>query len=1072
MPQTPPKEDDPITSQSLSWPILISSFLLLLALLWALYDEFYGLRPWRRYQQQFVQRYTAYLKKIRPVQTDAERVIRQSEGFGKLEEEMLAAEKAAAPRVTEIDGELRLIDRQVAALTDVFQTARGEVTALIYKVETASSPSGKASLQREVEKTKKGPFRVTLPAGDGDKVQKVSYGYDQLEEQYNGLKERKAKLIAERTAVLEKATELRKKRDAYLQDHMPGLTKEQIDGLIRKLERFNYDIKQINVADANLVDRCESCHLGNREPIRLTKDDIGGELAFTSHPTRELLRIHDPERFGCSPCHGGNGRATTSVLKAHGLYEHWLWPLYPRENTQAGCQQCHAADFVLDHAEVLNEGKDQFRLKGCIGCHRFEGFDNEPERLVATRQQIRQLEEQRKENERKSAQLAAEGDKAASNEEAERLYAQSTNLRVSNSGIDAKIEELDRAASSLLREYKKVGPSLKEVRVKLRKEWLPVWLDNPHAWRPTTKMPRFRFSTEQRQTIAAFIWQSGVNGKLPTQPKGDPVKGKESFETRGCTACHSLGEGSQAVGGTFAANLTRVGEKVNYDYLVRWVHNPRERTLPYCPYEKRDITSDDYKRHGLPFVFDLEHSRCPNDGHELQVQQMTVMPNLRLTLQEARDIASYLMTLKKQEPSSYSPAPYLDDPKLREKGLFWTKHFGCAGCHEIAGLEEEGRIATELTTEGSKPMERLDFALLTRTAKHEDWYNHKSFFERKLADPAVFDQGKVKAPLEQLRMPKPNLTPEQITAVTTFLLGSVDPTMPPQYYYRPSDPRKDIQEGWWIVKKYNCMGCHQIRIGQKSVLMTLARYENPDWKEQLPPSLLSEGARVDPNWLQHFLENPALSKTDTDRNGVRPYLKARMPTFSFSEEEIRKLVRFFEALSSQPLPYVPPKLAPLTEPERMMARQLFTSPAAPCLKCHATGDPAHDRFATAPNFLLARERLKPAWTERWMIDPQRIAPGTAMPSGLFKREGDRWVFSAPTPPIFKTYGGDHAGLLVRYMFQLTPEEQSRLTGRRSSLASARDGRKISLLKRLDRTARRARAWARSNRFLHAFVNPN
>ena len=37
-------------------------------------------------------------------------------------------------------------------------------------------------------------------------------------------------------------------------------------------------------------------------------------------------------------------------------------------------------------------------------------------------------------------------------------------------------------------------------------------------------------------------------------------------------------------GGTFAANLTRIGEKANYDYLVRWVHNARQRTRPYCMY--------------------------------------------------------------------------------------------------------------------------------------------------------------------------------------------------------------------------------------------------------------------------------------------------------------------------------------------------------------------------------------------------------------------------------------------------------------------------------------------------------
>src|SRR5437773_8412077 len=34
----------------------------------------------------------------------------------------------------------------------------------------------------------------------------------------------------------------------------------------------------------------------------------------------------------------------------------------------------------------------------------------------------------------------------------------------------------------------------------------------------------------------------------------------------------------------------------NYDYLVRWVHNARERTRPYCPLEKKDIGPEDYKK--------------------------------------------------------------------------------------------------------------------------------------------------------------------------------------------------------------------------------------------------------------------------------------------------------------------------------------------------------------------------------------------------------------------------------------------------------------------------------------------
>jgi hypothetical protein len=78
--------------------------------------------------------------------------------------------------------------------------------------------------------------------------------------------------------------------------------------------------------------------------------------------------------------------------------------------------------------------------------------------------------------------------------------------------------------------------------------------------------------------------------------------------------------------------------------------------------------------------------------------------------------------------------------------------------------------------------------------------------------------------------------------------------------------------------------------------------------------------------------------------------------------------------------------------------------------------------------LLAPERLKPAWTRRWLLDPQLISPGTSMPSELFKRDQghDRWVFNGPTPPAFQTYEKDHVDLLVRFMFQISPTDQKGL----------------------------------------------
>jgi len=61
-------------------------------------------------------------------------------------------------------------------------------------------------------------------------------------------------------------------------------------------------------------------------------------------------------------------------------------------------------------------------------------------------------------------------------------------------------------------------------------------------------------------------------------------------------------------------------------------------------------------------VFDLQHSKCPNDGHEMQVQNMTVMPSAALTEQEHRTSPPTFVTLRKKEASSYPMLLSMDDP--------------------------------------------------------------------------------------------------------------------------------------------------------------------------------------------------------------------------------------------------------------------------------------------------------------------------------------------------------------------------------------------------------------------------
>lgn len=1102
---------DPIAGHSTSGWMLVSALLLTISIAWALYDEAFGQRPWKKMQREFVSRYSRYLDSIKANAGKSEKEIKESAEYQQLDSDYQAAKEQVDPETKQIDALVSQVQKKLDAVTEPFQNQRGRLTVINYNVETANG-SAKDRYRRQADAKRQELVEIELP-GDNGQTATQRLNYSQLEKLYDDLREQKSTALARKAELLKTPSELAKKRDDYLKNQLVGLGPAAIDGLKAKAAKYDYSIlgHQISVNEYNIVDRCEVCHAGIREPLELTSaslapDKPGGKpdsfaRAFVSHPDKEILRVHNPDKFGCSSCHWGNGRATTSEVKGHGRHRFWLWPMFEKENTEAGCQQCHAKDRVTDGATTLNLGRDLFMQRGCMGCHRYEGFDRETDALSAARQQIGQLEDQMTANEKQMrADTQASGDEKLSTEEAQRLLAHAESLRVTNSLLAARRDQLNLQAKYLMQDQKKVGPNLKDVRVKLRKEWVPVWLENPQGFRPGTKMPMFwRFATgeegqnhmrdkdgqEQIQAIAAYLWQDSFDIKLPEEQRGDANHGKSLFESRGCLACHSIGEGDQKIGGEFAANLTRVGEKANFDYIVRWIHNPRQRVAPYCPKHKRDLTPADYASKGLPFIFDTElHSRCPIDGAELQVQNMTVMPNFRLSEQDSRDIATYLFSLS--TPPNYASASFMDNPQLKEKGRALIKQYGCAGCHEIQGFEDEQRIGKELTVEGATPIERLDFALQTKHAEegvdplklHPDqkeetpWYNHKGFFEHKITQPSIYDEGKEKEAKDRLRMPQPYLKPEWRVALTTFLMGSVGAegaNVPSTLFYNPQDQRRqDIQNGWWVIKKYNCMGCHQLQVGQRSVVMDLPFYQTPEGKDLLPPRLTSEGARVDPAWLLKFLHDPSLSGEKTpeqtqqinaltaaspqsaaapnasaspavanqaahlppqpglDRNGVRPYLQFRMPTFNFSPNELQVLVRFFVAMSGQQDPYIKEPMRPLTEQEKLTARQMFTS-GTPCLKCHITGNAEHDVKAIAPNFLLASERLKPDWTFRWLLDPAQIAPGTAMPTGLFRHEGDRWVVNLPNPPqSVASYQDDHAQLLVRYMFLMNPDEQRQL----------------------------------------------
>jgi hypothetical protein len=396
--------NDPIASSSTSGWMLVSALLMTISIAWALYDEAFGQRPWKGMQQEFVSRYTRYLDSIKENAGKSETEIKESPEYIQLDDAVKAAEGEVKAEADQIQAEVNRVQKKLDAVTEPFQNQRGRLTVINYYVETAKE-SQKQRYINEANAKRQEVIEVDLPSDDGTSVETKEFRYAELEALYESLRDEKAKGLAKKAELLKPASELRKKRDGYLKNQLIGLGPAAIEGLKTSMANYDYSIlgHQISVTEYEIVDRCEVCHAGIRAPVELTPaslapDGPGGEpdklaRAFVSHPNKEIIQIHKPEKFGCASCHWGNGRATTSEMKGHGRHRFWLWPMFEKENTEAGCQQCHARDRVTDGAKTLNLGRDLFSERGCMGCHRYEGFDRETDALATARQQMGQLQD-------------------------------------------------------------------------------------------------------------------------------------------------------------------------------------------------------------------------------------------------------------------------------------------------------------------------------------------------------------------------------------------------------------------------------------------------------------------------------------------------------------------------------------------------------------------------------------------------------------------------------------------------------------------------------------------------------
>lgn len=512
---------------------------------------------------------------------------------------------------------------------------------------------------------------------------------------------------------------------------------------------INYNFK-----DVPRYDRCRTCHQGiDRIGYDTDVDGKPMKTVFHSHPfLTEGTTYLDPKgktqkaglyldangphpinSFGCTICHGGQGSGTdftyashtpNTLEQEHDWVEnnHWrsihFWdePMVPKRFIEQSCIKCHhqVTDVPEANAPKLRAGYERITKYGCTGCHTIGG---------------------------------------------------------------------PGAIGPDLTDNRPVGPNLAHIASKLSPEWTAKWVRNPHLFKPDTRMPRFYDVTnvespgDQPKVAAEVHAMTRFLHALSTPPdsfvdppaNADPEKGKALFLQKGCMACHQHRPYAPEEFPAFVRDQVAPGVDPALTYA------PSTLPAPAQPHARADFGPNlvnvaakfQSKEQGQRWLTNWIHD--PASYHA-----QSLMPNLQVSLEEAADIAAWLLSVpaewqapldlpKVDSPevvealdelvalyltkakSYYHPDEVVrgpnaladlyggkvDNPRMRtvlmsevaatvdnmsqdEKLMYLGQktinRFGCFGCHNVPGFADAKPIGTPLNGWGTKSPAKLDYA--------------------------------------------------------------------------------------------------------------------------------------------------------------------------------------------------------------------------------------------------------------------------------------------------------------------------------------------------------------------------
>jgi len=517
-------------------------------------------------------------------------------------------------------------------------------------------------------------------------------------------------------------------------------------------------------------------------------------------------------------------------------------------------------------------------------------------------------------------------------------------------------------AASGFEDTPKFGPTFEGLKNKLSNErWMISWLRAPEKLRPRTIMPTFELTDEEIRDLTAFVLSlpSDKEYSKANISAASPEEGETLFTDLGCRACHSPKADEDPLTRR-TPNLSGAGAKLSADWIFEYLKDPR--------------------------------------AHNPE----TRMPRLDITEADRGNLTAYLMTLKDGGAIIDSEILTTEGASI-ENGEKLTQLHGCYGCHRVKALEKAPAPGIEVAALAHKELDELPFG--DSTVEKTRW----AWIRAKIESPKIYEIQDT-----PLKMPKHSFEEGELDSLTTFYIHNERLELPEKYMYAASKSRRDALAGEWIITEYNCRGCHMLEEDMKPRIDGFTGL-----KTYVPPRLVGEGEKTQPQWAFQFLRKPAR---------MRPWLKMMMPDFSFTYEQAETLIDYFAAVAESPenarAPYVRlPQREDIPQIEFEMGEYRVVSDK--CMQCHPISlDEELPEDVTLEDLsidlMLSKSRLRPEWIRNFLRDPDKYAgAGTKMPYVFYTPDGAPKVSDAE---MWIEYVTNYL-MLMEEIPQAPPEEE-------------------------------------------------